>query len=124
MQAAAAAAPCLLVACSGHGAFWVMAPLMFQAYYPNTWSSGLLWVALVQASIRDIVDKQHYSIDMFLAVVVTWAVWSALQRVYPETQPLPQRPPAAAGDRPHPLVLCVIGVALLLAAIVIFVAKA
>lgn len=101
-----------------------MAPLMFQAYYPNTWSSGLLWVALVQASIRDIIDKQHYSIDMFLAVVVTWAVWRALQHVYPETQPLPQRPATAAGDRPHPLVLGLIAVALTLAAVVIFVAKA
>jgi DNA mismatch repair protein MutS2 len=101
-----------------------MAPLVFQAYYPNTFSSGLLWVALVQASIRDIVDKQHYSIDMFLAVVVTWAVWVALQWVYPESQPLPVRSATAAADKPHPLVLALIALGLAGAAIVIFVAKA
>jgi DNA mismatch repair protein MutS2 len=101
-----------------------MAPLVFQAYYPNTFSSGLLWVALVQASIRDIIDKQHYSIDMVLAVIVTWAVWVALQRVYPESQPLPGRPATAAADKPHPLVLALIALGLAGAAIVIFVAKA
>lgn len=101
-----------------------MAPLVFQAYYPNTFSSGLLWIALVQASIRDIIDRQHYSVDMFLAVVVTWAVWNALQWVYPETQPLPPRPTTAAADKPHPLVLGLIALGLTGAAIVIFVAKA
>lgn len=97
---------------------------MFQSYYPNRFSSGLLWVALFQASIRDIIDQQHYSVDMFLAVVVTWAVWNALQWVYPETQPLPPRPATAAADKPHPLVLGLIAVALAGAAVVIFVAKA
>lgn len=101
-----------------------MAPLVFQAYYPDTFSSGLLWVALVQASIRDIIDKQHYSIDMFLAPVVTWAVWNALQHIYPETQPLLSRPATAAACKPHPLVLALIAVGLTGAAIVIFVAKA
>lgn len=100
-----------------------MAPLMFQAYYPNKASSGLLWVALVQASIRDVIDKQHYSIDMFLAVVVTWAVWNALEWVYPDSHPLPPRPASASADKPHPLVLGVIAFALTGAAVVIFVAK-
>ena len=96
---------------------------MFQAYYPNKASSGLLWVALVQASIRDVIDKQHYSIDMFLAVVVTWAVWNALEWVYPDSHPLPPRPASASADKPHPLVLGVIAFALTGAAVVIFVAK-
>lgn len=100
-----------------------MSPLMFQAYYPNKWCSGLLWVALFQASIRDIVDQQHYSVDMFLAVVVTWGVWNALQWVYPETRPLPPRPQSAVADKPNPLVLGLIGAGLLCAGIVIFVAK-
>jgi DNA mismatch repair protein MutS2 len=109
---------------SGHGAFWTLAPLVFQSYYPNRFSSSLLWVALFQASIRDIIDKQHYSVDMFLAVVVTWAVWNALQWVYPEQQPLPPRPASAAPEKPHPLVLGLIGFGLLTATVVIFVAQA
>eukprot|EP00879_Flechtneria_rotunda_P013945 GHRR01014564.1.p1 GENE.GHRR01014564.1~~GHRR01014564.1.p1 ORF type:complete len:201 (+),score=33.85 GHRR01014564.1:1051-1653(+) len=108
---------------SGHGAFWTMGPLVFQTYYPNKFSAGLLWTALVQTSIRDVIDKQHYSVDMFLAVVVTWAVWDWLQWVYPRSQPLPQRPKGAAGDRLNPLVLALIAVALLTAAIAAFVAK-
>lgn len=101
----------------------MMAPLVFQAYYPHKPATALLWVALVQASIRDIIDKQHYSIDMFLAVVVTWAVWAALEWVYPESQPLPARPQASR-EKPHPLVLALIGLGLAGAAVVIFVAKA
>ncbi|WIA17126.1 hypothetical protein OEZ85_014019 [Tetradesmus obliquus] len=108
---------------SGHGAFWSLGPLMFQTYYPNKFSTALLWIALVQTSIRDVIDKQHYSVDMFLAVVVTWAVWSWLRWVYPEGQLLPQRPEGAAADKPNALVLTLVGVGLLTAAVAVFVAK-
>jgi DNA mismatch repair protein MutS2 len=96
---------------------------MFQTYYPNRFSTALLWIALVQTSIRDVIDKQHYSVDMFLAVVVTWAVWTWLRWVYPESQPLQKRPEGAAADKPNALVLTLVGVGLLTAAIAVFVAK-
>lgn len=108
---------------SGHGAFWTLAPLMFQSYYPNRFSTSLLWLALVQTSIRDVIDKQHYFVDMFLAVVVTWAVWDCVKWVYPESQPLQQRPEGAAADKPNKFVLAVIGFGLLTAAVAVFVAK-
>lgn len=108
---------------SGHGAFWVLGPLTFQTYYPNPLSTGLLWLALVQTSIRDVIDRQHYTVDMFLAVVVTWAVWAALAWVYPESRPLLPRPPGAAADRPNPFVVAVVALGLLAAAIAVFVAK-
>lgn len=102
----------------------MLAPLVLQTYYASRSSTALLWVALFQASIRDVIDRQHYSVDMFLAVVVTWGVWNALEWVYPETQPLPQRPQGAVADKPHPLLLGGVGLGLACAAIVIFVAKA
>ncbi|KAF6255128.1 hypothetical protein COO60DRAFT_1702962 [Scenedesmus sp. NREL 46B-D3] len=108
---------------SGHGAFWCLGPLMFQTYYPNRFSTALLWIALVQTSIRDVIDKQHYSVDMLLAVVVTWAVWSWLRWVYPESCPLQKRPEGAAPDEPNVLALTLVGVGLLTAAVVVFVAK-
>lgn len=96
---------------------------MFQSYYPNRFSTSLLWLALVQTSIRDVIDKQHYFVDMFLAVVVTWAVWDWVKWVYPESQPLQQRPEGAAADKPNKFVLAVIGFGLLTAAVAVFVAK-
>eukprot|EP00775_Hariotina_reticulata_P013409 gene13409-13537_t len=108
---------------SGHGAFWTLAPLTFQSYYPNRFSTALLWLGLIQTSIRDVIDKQHYSVDMILAVVVTWAVWDWLRWVYPESQPLAQRPEGAAADKPNPFVVGVVALGLLTAAVVVFVAK-
>lgn len=77
----------------------------------------------MQTSIRDVIDRQHYSVDMFLAVVVTWAVWDWLGWVYPPSQPLQQRPEGQPGDKPNPYVLTVVAVGLLTAAIAVFVAK-
>ena len=54
---------------SGHGAFWSLAPLALQTYYPGR-VSWLMWLALLQTSLRDVLDKQHYSVDMVLAPVV------------------------------------------------------
>lgn len=48
---------------SGHGAFWVLAPLAFRTYYPgHRLSTWVLWVALLHSSVRDVVDRQHYSV--------------------------------------------------------------
>lgn len=113
-----------LLLCSGHGAFWTLAPLTSQAYYPHRLSTSLLWIALAQTSIRDVIDKQHYTVDMFLSVVVTWAVWDWLNWVYPPSQPLPPRPKEQPADKPNPFVLSVVAFGLLTAAVVVFVAKA
>lgn len=77
----------------------------------------------MQTSIRDVIDKQHYSVDMFLAVVVTWAVWDWLAWVYPPSQPLLQRPQGQPGDKPNPYVLALVAFGLLTAAVAVFVAK-
>mmetsp|Transcript_25348 Transcript_25348/g.68866 ORF Transcript_25348/g.68866 Transcript_25348/m.68866 type:complete len:370 (-) Transcript_25348:415-1524(-) len=105
---------------SGHGAFWTLAPLALQTYYQKyRWVGAFLWVALAHTSLRDVIDKQHYSVDMLLAVVVTYAVWNALDWVYPASQPLPARPPGSPPDKPHPLVLGLIAFALTAAGIIV-----
>ena len=53
-----------------------MAPLAIQAYYPSRPVVALLWAAVLQGSLRDVWEQHHYSVDMLLAVVVTWAVWT------------------------------------------------
>ncbi len=110
--------------CSGHGAFWVLAPLCFRSYYARpAWPTVLLWIALAQTSIRDVIDQQHYSVDMLLAVIVTASIWSWADWVCPGTVPLPRRSGGTPGDRPHPLVLAVVVFGLATAAVVVFVAK-
>lgn len=109
---------------SGHGAFWTMGPLVYQAYYPYRGTTALMWVALVQTSIRDVLEKQHYSVDMLLAPVVTAAMWTWLAWVYPPSQPLPKRQEGAAADQLNPFVMGIITCSLAVAAIVVFVAKA
>ncbi|GIL95001.1 hypothetical protein Vretimale_1112 [Volvox reticuliferus] len=48
---------------SGHGAFWVLAPLAFRTYYPgHRLSTWVLWLALAHACVKDVVDEQHYSV--------------------------------------------------------------
>ena len=76
---------------SGHGIVWALTPLLFQAYCPNTPLTALLWVAYIQTSIRTALEKQHYSVDMILAGVITTLVFwlPAVQRIYPEYNPLP-----------------------------------
>ncbi len=76
-------------------------------------------MALVHTSLRDVIDKQHYSVDMLLAVVVTYGVWNALDWVYPASQPLPARAPGTPPDKPHPLVLALIALALATAAVIV-----
>jgi DNA mismatch repair protein MutS2 len=100
-----------------------MGPLVFQTYYPGHICNWLLWVALIQVSIKDVIDKQHYSVDMVLAPVVTAAVWTWLEWVYPESKPLPKRAPGAAADALSPWVVALIVVGLTAAAVAVFVAK-
>jgi hypothetical protein len=114
-----------LTPCSGHGAFWTLTPLLLSSYYPrHRWVVALVWTALVQTSVRDFLEHMHYSIDMLLAVVVTSAVWGWSRFVYPESSPLPKRPPGAPPDASSPFVLGVVVFGLLTAAVVAFVAKA
>lgn len=37
--------------CSGHCIIYVMAPLVFQTYYPG-WTAALLWVAVIRTCFR------------------------------------------------------------------------
>jgi hypothetical protein len=84
----------------------------------------VVWVALVQTSIRDFLEVMHYSVDMLLAVVVTAAVWGWMRRVYPEDRPLQKRPAGAPSDPPNPFVLALAVFGLVVAGVVTFVAKA
>ncbi|KAG2448945.1 hypothetical protein HYH02_005702 [Chlamydomonas schloesseri] len=140
---------------SGHGAFWVLAPLAFRTYYPapprrlrlpgglRSWpgwlrrlrlpvpglrlrlSTAVLWLALAHASVRDVLDRQHYSVDMLLAVVVTWAVWDWLEWVYPAGRAvLPRRAPGSPPDPLNPAVLGLILVCLGVAGVIVIGGKA
>jgi DNA mismatch repair protein MutS2 len=101
-----------------------MGPLVYAAYYPGHACNWLLWVALVQVSIKDVLDKQHYSVDMVLAPVVTAAMWGWVKWVYPEDTPLRHRPPEAPADPLSPWVMALIVVGLTAAAVAIFIGKA
>ena len=78
---------------SGHCALWVLSPLLFQTYYANgnrlaRYAIYAQWILLVQTAVRDVLHSQHYSVDMFLAVLVVWVVWEKLDWVYPASRPL------------------------------------
>mmetsp|Transcript_8179 Transcript_8179/g.17534 ORF Transcript_8179/g.17534 Transcript_8179/m.17534 type:complete len:266 (+) Transcript_8179:325-1122(+) len=111
---------------SGHGAFWTLAPLAHQSYYHSKggWSgsrtsTALLWLMLIQSSLRDVMEHHHYSVDMVLAVVVTWACWTWLEWVYPPSQRLQKRLPGSPPDKMEPWVLGVIAFGLFAAAVII-----
>ena len=106
----------------------MLAPLMIRAYYPTArGAQALLWLALAQAAMRDVLERQHYSVDMLLAVVVTWAAWDWLEWVYPAggARALPRRqeggPPPA---RLHPAVFALIAFTIFVAGVIVFVGKA
>lgn len=110
---------------SGHGAFWVLAPLAFRTYYPgHRLSTWVLWVALLHSSVRDVVDRQHYSVDMLLAVVVTWAVWDWLEWVYPPEAPVPVRPRGSPPDKLNIFVVGLIVACLGVAGVIVIGGKA
>lgn len=70
---------------SGHCALWTLTPLLYHSYYKSK-CCWLLWIALIQTSIRTVLEHHHYSVDMFLAVVITVLVWRELEWVCPRLQ--------------------------------------
>lgn len=53
----------------------------------------------IQASLsQETLDKTHYSVDMFLAVVLTCLVWRWREPVYPAVETWQPRPAGAAAD--------------------------
>ena len=82
---------------SGHAVIYAAVCCAYSEYYPGG-ASKLLWLALARSSIRGPLTAQHYSVDMFLAAVVTALTWRAVEGVYPAAASrLPPRPP---GQRP------------------------
>lgn len=49
------------------------------------------------------MTKQHYAVDMFLAVVVTGLVWMQLDFICPARHRIPKRHPADPPDKRGPL---------------------
>ena len=87
---------------SGHGVIYAAIICAFSEYYPS-WSSKLLWLALMRSNVRGPLTAQHYSVDMFMSTVITWLVWSACERVYPASARLRKRAPGQPEDRKGPL---------------------
>ncbi len=53
----------------------------------------------VQPSLsQETLDKTHYSVDMFLAVVLTCLVWKWREPVYPADETWQPRPAGARAD--------------------------
>eukprot|EP00201_Polytomella_parva_P024328 CAMPEP_0175048062 /NCGR_PEP_ID=MMETSP0052_2-20121109/5959_1 /TAXON_ID=51329 ORGANISM="Polytomella parva, Strain SAG 63-3" /NCGR_SAMPLE_ID=MMETSP0052_2 /ASSEMBLY_ACC=CAM_ASM_000194 /LENGTH=350 /DNA_ID=CAMNT_0016312041 /DNA_START=395 /DNA_END=1447 /DNA_ORIENTATION=- len=88
----------------------------------------LLWVAYLHASVHDVYMRQHYTVDMLLAGVVTAAVWTWLRWVYDEDKErLTMDDDVAAEEAKEPpsgLVLGLIAFALTAAAIIVIGGKA
>ena len=71
------------------------------------------------------MEGHHYSVDMILAIIVTWACWTWLEWVYPpEKRRLTARKPGSPPDCLDPRVLAVIGVALAVAGVIVIGGKA
>lgn len=69
---------------SGHCGIWVLAPLAFHSYYKNQ-CCMLLWIAVIQTSIRAVLEHHHYSIDMVLAIIITTFIWKELDMICPSS---------------------------------------
>ena len=68
------------------------------------------------------MTKQHYAVDMFLAVVVTSLVWMQLDWICPANKPLRPRHPADRPDRRGPLqwlLICLIFIVLVSLGVII-----
>ncbi|KAL3155537.1 hypothetical protein ABBQ38_011089 [Trebouxia sp. C0009 RCD-2024] len=106
---------------SGHCIIYVTAPLVFQTYYPG-WTAAFLWLAVIRTCFRAPMTKQHYAVDMFLAVVVTSLVWMQLDWICPASKPLYPRHPADPPDKRGPLqwlLICLIFIALVSVGVII-----
>jgi hypothetical protein len=120
---------------SGHGAFWILVPLAYRTYATpglSGWRAGLsylsisfMWIAFLQASLRDVIDKQHYSVDMLLAAVVVSACWTWTERVYPpQSCQIKARPRGTKADRIRPEVFLLVAVSVAISGIIVIGGKA
>lgn len=115
---------------SGHAAFWVLCPLLFQEYYFNhfprkTWflktCQKFMWILVFFTCLQDVNTQQHYSVDMFLGVVVTCLVWNNLEWIYPPSRKL-NLENIRTGHRspPMPILMFILGSILVGMIIVVF----
>lgn len=70
---------------SGHGAVYAACALGIATYCGRRGSGFLAWLGVFKLCLQEVVDKTHYSVDMFLAVVTTVLVWGWRRKVYDET---------------------------------------
>ena len=108
---------------SGHAVIYAAVCCAYSEYYPGV-ASKVLWAALVRSSVRGPLTHQHYSVDMFLAAVVTARTWRAVEGVYAagpnRLRPRPQgAPPDARGGLQWALTAAVFAVLAVLAVIII-----
>ncbi len=82
---------------SGHAVIYTAVCCAYSEYYPGV-ASKILWLALLRSSVRGPLTVQHYSVDMFLAAVVTALTWRACEGVYPAAARLLPRAPGAPPD--------------------------
>jgi len=67
---------------SGHGAVYAACALAIATYSGRQGCGWLAWLGVFKLCLKEVVDKTHYSVDMFLAVVVTPLVWVWRRHVY------------------------------------------
>lgn len=67
---------------SGHGAVYAACALAIATYSGRRGCGWLAWLGVFKLCLKEVVDKTHYSVDMFLAVVVTALVWVWRRHVY------------------------------------------
>jgi DNA mismatch repair protein MutS2 len=82
---------------SGHAVIYAAVCCAYSEFYPGV-ASKILWFALVRSSVRGPLTQQHYSVDMFLASVVTALTWRACEGVYPRQAKLAPREPGTPPD--------------------------
>ena len=82
---------------SGHAVIYAAVCCAYSEFYPGV-ASKILWFALLRSSVRGPLTQQHYSVDMFLASVVTALTWRACESVYPRQARLAPRLPGTPPD--------------------------
>ena len=70
---------------SGHGAVYAACALGISTFCGRRGCGWLAWLGVLKLCLQETVDKTHYSVDMFLAVVTTALVWNWRRGVYDET---------------------------------------
>ncbi|PRW44370.1 hypothetical protein C2E21_6505 [Chlorella sorokiniana] len=87
---------------SGHGVVYAAVALALHEFFPtplSRWGPRTLgWIAVIKLCIQETLDKTHYSVDMFLAVVLTYLVWKWRESVYPADDMWQPRPAGAPAD--------------------------